>query len=76
MTLDQIVSLKRARSSRPQQNRIQETKIDHRTRTRHYQIRPLGFTRFHVRGIRNVKAEWQLMALGYNCKRFASVMQV
>lgn len=29
----------------------------------------LGFTRFHLRGIHNVKAEWLLVALAYNCKR-------
>ncbi len=34
----------------------------------------LGFTRFHLRGIKNVKHEWQLVALAYNCKRMANLM--
>ena len=29
----------------------------------------LGFTRFHLRGIANVAAEWNLIALAYNCRR-------
>ncbi len=29
----------------------------------------MGFTRFHLRGIRNVTAEWTLVALAYNCRR-------
>lgn len=29
----------------------------------------LGFTRFHLRGLANVKSEWQLLTLAYNCKR-------
>jgi transposase len=29
----------------------------------------LGFTRFHLRGIRNVASEWTLIALAYNCTR-------
>lgn len=29
----------------------------------------LGFTRFHLRGLANVKAEWNLIALAYNCRR-------
>lgn len=33
----------------------------------------LGFTRFHLRGIKNVKHEWQLVALAYNCKRMTSL---
>lgn len=33
----------------------------------------LGFTRFSVRGIENVKAEWQLLTLAYNCKRLAKL---
>lgn len=29
----------------------------------------LGFTRFHLRGLANVTAEWSLIALAYNCRR-------
>lgn len=33
----------------------------------------LGFTRFHLRGIDNVKTEWTLVTLAYNCKRLAKL---
>jgi transposase len=29
----------------------------------------IGFTRFHLRGLANVAAEWLLIALAYNCRR-------
>ncbi len=29
----------------------------------------IGFTRFHLRGIQKVAAEWLLVALAYNCRR-------
>jgi transposase len=29
----------------------------------------IGFTRFHLRGLVNVAAEWSLIALAYNCRR-------
>jgi hypothetical protein len=29
----------------------------------------IGFTRFHLRGLGNVAAEWLLIALAYNCRR-------
>ena len=29
----------------------------------------MGFTRFHLRGLANVAAEWLLTALAYNCCR-------
>lgn len=29
----------------------------------------MGFTRFHLRGIQKVAAEWLLVALAYNCRR-------
>ncbi len=29
----------------------------------------MGFTRFHLRGLHNVAAEWLLIALAYNCRR-------
>ncbi len=35
----------------------------------------LGFTRFHLRGIENVKNEWNLVTLAYNCKRLAKLTQ-
>ena len=31
----------------------------------------MGFVRFHVRGLNNVKSEWTLTALAYNCRRIA-----
>lgn len=33
----------------------------------------IGFTRFHLRGIANVAAEWNLIALAYNCRRLHSL---
>lgn len=33
--------------------------------------RAMGFTHFHLRGIKNVANEWTLTALAYNCKRIA-----
>ena len=33
----------------------------------------LGFTRLHLRGIENVKTEWLLVTLAYNCKRMTSL---
>ena len=29
----------------------------------------IGFTRFHLRGLRHVASEWLLVALAYNCRR-------
>ena len=34
----------------------------------------MGFTRFHLRGLAKVKAEWSLVALAYNCKRLAKLL--
>lgn len=34
----------------------------------------LGFTRFHLRGLENVKSEWTLTTLAYNCKRLSKMM--
>ena len=33
----------------------------------------LGFNRFLLRGIQNVKSEWQLVMLAYNCKRLTNL---
>jgi len=33
----------------------------------------LGFTRFSLRGIENVKTEWLLVTLAYNCKRLCNL---
>lgn len=33
----------------------------------------LGFTRFHLRGLSNVKSEWRLVTLAYNVKRLAKL---
>lgn len=32
----------------------------------------MGFRRFQLRGLANVKTEWQLVALAFNCKRLAA----
>ena len=34
----------------------------------------MGFTRFHLRGIGNVAAEWTLVALAYNCCRISRML--
>jgi len=34
----------------------------------------LGFTRFHLRGIENVKNEWKLITLAHNCKRLSKLL--
>lgn len=34
----------------------------------------LGFTRFHLRGLENVKSEWTLATLAYNCKRLSRMI--
>jgi Transposase DDE domain len=33
----------------------------------------LGFRHFNLRGMENVKTEWKLIALAYNCKRLAKL---
>ncbi|WP_404400478.1 transposase [Pelagibacterium halotolerans] len=33
----------------------------------------LGFSRFNLRGIEKIKAEWKLVTLAYNCKRLAAM---
>ena len=33
----------------------------------------MGFTRFHLRGLQNVAAEWLIVALAYNCRRLHSL---
>jgi hypothetical protein len=35
----------------------------------------LGFTRFHLRGLAKVSAEWTLIALAYNCRRLHRLRQ-
>jgi transposase len=35
----------------------------------------MGFTRFHLRGLANVAAEWLLTALAYNCRRLHRLRQ-
>jgi hypothetical protein len=34
----------------------------------------LGFTHFHLRGLKNVKSEWTLATLAYNCKRLSRLI--
>jgi hypothetical protein len=34
----------------------------------------LGFTCFHLRGLENIKSEWTLTTLAYNCKRLSKMM--
>jgi transposase len=36
----------------------------------------MGFTRFHLRGLGNVAAEWLLTALAYNCRRLHRLQAV
>ena len=33
----------------------------------------LGFTRFSLRGLENVKTEWLLVTLAFNCKRLCNL---
>ncbi|MCP4208485.1 MAG: transposase [Shimia sp.] len=33
----------------------------------------LGFTHFFLRGLENVKTEWLLVTLAYNCKRLCNL---
>jgi len=35
----------------------------------------MGFTRFHLRGLEKVAAEWLLVALAYNCRRLHNLQQ-
>ncbi len=35
----------------------------------------MGFTRFHLRGLEKVAAEWLLVALAYNCRRLHKLQQ-
>ena len=35
----------------------------------------MGFTRFHLRGLANVTAEWTLIAIAYNCRRLHRLRQ-
>ena len=34
----------------------------------------IGFKTFSLRGLENVKSEWKLLTLAYNCKRLARMM--
>ena len=36
----------------------------------------LGFTRFHLRGLENVKLEWLIVTLAYNAKRLCNMKRV
>jgi len=36
----------------------------------------IGFTRFHLRGIEKVLAEWLIVALAYNCRRLRNLRLV
>ena len=36
----------------------------------------LGFTRFHLRGLENVKLEWLIVTLDYNAKRLCNMKRV
>lgn len=35
----------------------------------------LGFTRFHLRSLKKVKLEWNLVTLAYNCKRLTNIIK-
>jgi Transposase DDE domain len=35
----------------------------------------MGFISFHMRGIENVRNEWTLTALAYNCRRISTLQK-
>lgn len=63
------------------QEKLQTDKAKNKYRKRKQTVEPvfgiiksvLGFTRFHLRGIENVKNEWTLIALAHNCKRLSKL---
>lgn len=56
---------------RPQPDYPTATVADFRTAVSIKHV--LGFTRFLMRGIENVKNEWLLATLAYNCKRLRNL---
>jgi len=63
------------------QEKLQTDEAKNKYRKRKQTVEPvfgiiksvLGFTRFHLRGIENVKNEWALIALAHNCKRLSKL---
>ena len=64
------------------QKKLQTDEAKNKYRKRKQTVEPifgiiksvLGFTRFHLRGIENVKNEWTLIALAHNCKRLSKLV--
>jgi transposase len=64
------------------QEKLQTDEAKNKYRKRKQTVEPvfgiiksvLGFTRFHLRGIENVKNEWTLIALAHNCKRLSKLV--
>jgi transposase len=64
------------------QEKLQTDEAKNKYRKRKQTVEPvfgiiksvLGFTRFHLRGIENVKNEWNLIALAHNCKRLSKLV--
>jgi len=64
------------------QEKLQTDEAKNKYRKRKQTVEPvfgiiksvLGFTRFHLRGIENVKSEWTLIALAHNCKRLSKLV--
>jgi len=64
------------------QEKLQTEEAKNKYRKRKQTVEPvfgiiksvLGFTRFHLRGIENVKNEWTLIALAHNCKRLPKLL--
>ena len=64
------------------QEKLQTDEAKNKYRKRKQTVEPvfgiiksvLGFTRFHLRGIENVKNEWALIALAHNCKRLSKLV--
>lgn len=64
------------------QKKLQTDEAKNKYRKRKQTVEPvfgiiksvLGFTRFHLRGIENVKNEWKLIALAHNCKRLSKLV--
>jgi transposase len=63
------------------QEKLQTDEAKNKYRKRKQTVEPvfgiiksvLGFTRFQLRGLKNVKNEWMLIALAHNCKRVSKL---
>ncbi len=65
------------------QEKLQTDEAKNKYRKRKQTVEPvfgiiksvLGFTRFHLRGMKNVQNEWTLIALAHNCKRLSKLIE-